>query len=265
MDERNSFDKYLWIFLNFTPNDAPVREKMLYSATKATLKKAFDSSVLIDDVNATTKEELTLEGYRKHVEAANAPPPLTREEYELKEIHESEDHVDIGTTTRHSHLHGVSFPIQSDAMDALNDLKEKKVQYVQLTINVDVEEIMLEDAADTLDPNSVRDHISETKPGYHIYLFKHTHEGDYQESFIFIYSCPGYKCGVKERMVYSSCKSPLSAALSGMGINLEKKIEIDDPKEITEEFLMSELHPIKQAHRTQFNKPKPPSNRRPKT
>jgi hypothetical protein len=44
-----------------------------------------------------------------------------------------------------------------------------------------------------------------------------------------------------------------------------KQIEIDDPKEITEEFLMSELHPIKQAHRTQFNKPKPPSNRRPKT
>jgi hypothetical protein len=50
---------------------------------------------------------------------------------------------------------------------------------------------MLEDAADTLDPNSVRDHISETKPGYHIYLFKHTHEGDYQESFSELFTING--------------------------------------------------------------------------
>ena len=28
---------------------------MLYSATKATLKKSFNSAVMIDDINATTK------------------------------------------------------------------------------------------------------------------------------------------------------------------------------------------------------------------
>ena len=26
---------------------------------------------------------------------------------------------------------------------------------------------------------------------------------------VFIYSCPGYKCPVKERMLYSSCKNPV--------------------------------------------------------
>ena len=32
-----------------------VREKMLYAATKATVKKAFQSGVVIDDIAATTK------------------------------------------------------------------------------------------------------------------------------------------------------------------------------------------------------------------
>lgn len=74
---------------------------------------------------------------------------------------------------------------------------------------------------------------------YHFFLYKHTHEGDPLESVgewpeqgpaggqagvagsqaclthrpvpppVFIYSMPGYKCSIKERMLYSSCKSRL--------------------------------------------------------
>lgn len=33
---------------------------------------------------------MTLAGYRKHVESVNAPPPLTREEEEWKEIEENQ-------------------------------------------------------------------------------------------------------------------------------------------------------------------------------
>ena len=38
---------YCFVFL------LQVREKMLYAATKATLKKAFSSGVIVDDVAAT--------------------------------------------------------------------------------------------------------------------------------------------------------------------------------------------------------------------
>lgn len=27
---------------------------------------------------------------------------------------------------------------------------------------------------------------------------------------VFIYTCPGYSCSVKERMLYSSCKGPVT-------------------------------------------------------
>ena len=37
------------------PDVYQVRDKMLYAATKATVKKAFQSGVVIDDIAATTK------------------------------------------------------------------------------------------------------------------------------------------------------------------------------------------------------------------
>ena len=43
---------------------------------------------------------------------------------------------------------------------------------------------------------------------------------------MFVYSCPGYKCGVKERMLYSSCKGPLLSTLeSDFGFEFVKKVK----------------------------------------
>ena len=39
-----------------------VKDKMLYAATKATIKKSFSSGIIIDDVNATTKVSKTTDG-----------------------------------------------------------------------------------------------------------------------------------------------------------------------------------------------------------
>ena len=41
-------------------------------------------------------------------------------------------------------------------------------------------------------------------------------------------------------------------------------MEIDDPKEVTEEFLYDEVHPKKNIARTQFARPKGPPGRGPK-
>ena len=37
-----------------------------------------------------------------------------------------------GTTTRTTHLQGINFPFQQDAVDALNSLAQKKLTYVKL-------------------------------------------------------------------------------------------------------------------------------------
>ena len=47
-------------------------------------------------------------------------------------------------------------------------------------------------------------------------------------------------------------------------INLSFQIEIDDPKEITPEFLYDEVHPKKNIAKQQFAKPPAPRGRGPK-
>ena len=38
-----------------------------------------------------------------------------------------------------------------------------------------------------------------------------------------------------------------------------RQIEVDSGDELTEEFLLSEIHPVKNVHRPKFAKPAPPS------
>ena len=42
---------------------------------------------------------------------------------------------------------------------------------------------------------------------------------------VFIYTCPGYSCPVKERMLYSSCKGPVTDVCEQQfGITIAKKV-----------------------------------------
>jgi len=209
------------------------------------------------------QEELSIAGYRRHVESQNAAPPLTESEQEKIRLRENEDHTDIGTTTRQSHLHGVAFPINQPALDALEELRDGTLSYVQLMVDVKAERILL----DRKEMDIKADYLSSLVPPgtarYHFYRFKHTHEGDYQEAVVFIYSSPGFKSGIKERMLYASCKEPLITIVEDkLGLPIAKKIEMDSGSILNEAYLMDELHPQKTAYRPQFMRPPPPSNRK---
>jgi len=66
--------------------------------------------------------------------------------------------------------------------------------------------------------------VPEDHARYHLFLFRHTHEGDYLESYVFVYSMPGYSCSVRERMMYSSCKAPFLEELAALGVEVVKKV-----------------------------------------
>jgi twinfilin-like protein len=240
-----------------------VRDKMMYAATKATVKKAFQSGVVVDDIAATTKEELSLVGYQRHQQSQQAAPPLSDTELALQQLHENEDHIDVGTSTRQSHLHGVAFPIDQDALRALQQLHNKELEYVRLAVDVSKERIYLDTTESSMMADDLPQVVPDGFPRYHFFLFKHTFEGDYQESVVFIYSCPGFKSSIKERMLYSSCKEPLiSVVEDSLHIPIAKKIEVDSGKELSESYVMEEVHPSQQAYRPKFMKPPGPARRR---
>ncbi|XP_063074166.1 twinfilin-1b [Engraulis encrasicolus] len=256
LDSTNTLG-HQWIFIAWTPENSPVRLKMLYAATRATLKKEFGGGHIKDEVFATCRDEVTLSGYQQFLASQDAPKPLTAAEEELRQIRLNEVQSDVSVESKHQGaLQGVSFPIQRDAVQALEQLRSKKINYVQLEIDFPNESIKLSCAAPT-DLKDLPKRIPRDAARYHLYMFKHTHQGQHLESIVFVYSMPGYKCSIRERMLYSSCKNTLIHTVeNSLHIPIAKKLEIDDGAELTADFLYEELHPHQESNMAAFSKPK---------
>ncbi|XP_074125568.1 twinfilin-1 [Sminthopsis crassicaudata] len=261
LDSQNA-QGYEWIFIAWSPDYSHVRQKMLYAATRATLKKEFGGGHIKDELFGTMKEDVSLSGYKKYLISQSSPAPLTAAEEELRQIKINEVQTDVGVDTKHQTLQGVAFPITGEALQALEKLNNRQINYVQLEIDIKNEVIILANTTNT-ELRDLPKRIPKDSARYHFFLYKHSHEGDYLESIVFIYSMPGYTCSIRERMLYSSCKSPLLEIVARkLHMDVIRKIEIDNGDELTADFLYEEVHPKQHAHKQSFAKPKGPAGKR---
>uniref|UniRef100_I3J7Z2 Twinfilin n=1 Tax=Oreochromis niloticus TaxID=8128 RepID=I3J7Z2_ORENI len=225
LDSQNALG-YEWVFISWSPDQSPVKQKMLYAATRATVKKEFGGGHIKYELFGTTEEDICLLGYQHHVSSCSGPAPLTLAEQELQRI-------------------------------KITEVKE-------LLKKLDVEKETIELVHSN--PTETRDlpcRVPRDTPRYHFFLYKHSHEGDYLESVVFIYSMPGYSCSIKERMLYSSCKSRLLEEVEkDYHLEIAKKLEIDDGDELTADFLYDEVHPKQHTHKQAFAKPRGPAGKR---
>uniref|UniRef100_A0A8C2KSX6 ADF-H domain-containing protein n=1 Tax=Cyprinus carpio TaxID=7962 RepID=A0A8C2KSX6_CYPCA len=229
MDTKNA-QGYEWLFISWSPDQSRVRQKMLYAATRATVKKEFGGGHVKDEMFGTVEEDVCLQGYLRHVTSCSAPAPLTAAEQELQRIKITEVRKDCRHFT-------------------LKHIFEKETIELVHTSPTEIRDLPCRIPLDT--------------PRYHFFLYKHSHEGDYLESVVFIYSMPGYSCSIKERMLYSSCKSRLLEEVErDFYLEVAKKLEIDSGEELTEEYLYDEVHPKQHAHKQAFAKPRGPAGKR---
>ncbi|NIG60134.1 twinfilin-1 isoform X2 [Pontoporia blainvillei] len=131
LDSQNA-QGYEWIFIAWSPDHSHVRQKMLYAATRATLKKEFGGGHIKDEVFGTVKEDVSLHGYKKYLLSQSSPAPLTAAEEELRQIKINEVQTDVSVDTKHQTLQGVAFPISREAFQALEKLNNRQLNYVQL-------------------------------------------------------------------------------------------------------------------------------------
>uniref|UniRef100_A0A8C9FNJ6 Twinfilin actin binding protein 2 n=1 Tax=Pavo cristatus TaxID=9049 RepID=A0A8C9FNJ6_PAVCR len=180
LDSQNA-QGYEWLFISWSPDNSPVRLKMLYAATRATVKKEFGGGHIKDEMFGTVKEDVSLSGYQKHVSSCSAPAPLTAAEQELQQIRINEVKTEISVESKHQTLQGLAFPLQLDAQQAIHALKQKKINYIQLKLDLERETIDLVHTS----PTEIADlpkRIPQDSARYHFFLYKHSHEGDYLES-----------------------------------------------------------------------------------
>ncbi|XP_068170862.1 twinfilin-2 isoform X2 [Antennarius striatus] len=261
LDSQNA-QGYEWIFISWSPDQSPVKQKMLYAATRATVKKEFGGGHVKYEIFGTVEEDICLLGYQRHVSSCSSPAPLTLAEQELQRIKISEVKTEISVERKHQTLQGLAFPLQEAAKRALKQLAKKCISYIQLRLDVEKETIELVHSNQT-ETRDLPYSVPKDTPRYHFFLYKHSHEGDYLESVVFIYSMPGYSCSIKERMLYSSCKSRLLEEVEkDYHLEIVKKLEIDSGEELTAEFLYDEVHPKQYAHKQAFAKPRGPAGNR---
>ena len=122
-----------FVAVTYVPDKAKVRQKMLFASTRLTLVRELGAERFRETLFATTKDELTAEGWRKHDKHGELKAPLTEEEQTLRGVKEAEAEASMGTTSRSSHVGGpLSFPLADPARQALKALPEGADNLVQL-------------------------------------------------------------------------------------------------------------------------------------
>ncbi|KAI3646023.1 hypothetical protein MP228_008951 [Amoeboaphelidium protococcarum] len=220
-----------FILLCHVPDNAKVRDKMLYASTKATLMKELGDSLFVDSVYGTSVQDFSAEGYRKHQTHQQSSAPLTTRELELQQVKLSETGADIGASSKKSHVSGISFPLSKKSDDALAAFQGQSQSFIIFHIDNETIEVLKSSYANSL--TAIHDELIKLKhPCYSLF--------QYQNINGFVYYCPGVS-SVKLKMVYSSCKGALMSHIASAGIEVQRKIEIVDEKDLSEDNLMIEL------------------------
>jgi len=120
--------------VTYVPDSAKVRQKMLFASTRLTLVRELGIERFRETIFATTKAELTAEGFKKHDQHVQLAAPLTEEEESLGAVKKAEAEEGLGMSVKKAHVSDrLSMNISEKALAALRLLgKDGGENLVQL-------------------------------------------------------------------------------------------------------------------------------------
>lgn len=123
--------------LTYVPDSAPVRQKMLFASTRLTLVRELGSEHFRETIFATTAEELSAAGFKKHDAHTKLEAPLTEEERTLGEVKRAEQATGTGTGTREIHLSKtLKMPVSEEAIAAITEVGQDGGRTVAMLVSV---------------------------------------------------------------------------------------------------------------------------------
>lgn len=254
-DSLASPDKSL-VAVTYVPNAAPVRQKMLFASTRLTLVRELGGEHFPESIFTTEADELTAQGWQKHVQHTESSNPLTAEEQSLQDIKDAEALESRGTRGQ-SLAQGGRLAIRADdeIAGALQKLSQGGDNLVQLRMDAQTETLRLVSSSSAT-PSSIAQAIDPKEPRYSFYR-----HDDADASIVFISTCPS-AAKIKERMLYAASRgNVVSLAQNEGGLKVAKKLEATNPEEVTEEVIQDEFKVEKVEVKQGFSKPKRPGRR----
>ncbi|TCD63294.1 Twinfilin-1 [Steccherinum ochraceum] len=244
-------DEAGWLAIFYVPDEANVRDKMLYASTRNNLTKSLGAAHFTDSLFATKFEELTADAYKRHLAHLNAPKPMSEREKEMAAVKAAEREAGgsyyEGSRARRNPLGSQAMGLTWDqeSEDAVREMGSSGDRRLVILVIDSQENTKLHSVVAECSPDALTAYIPESVPSYAFYAYPHTFTQPPRRDIVFIYSCPSAS-PVRQRMIYSSAFLSTYRAgkvvLGDAGESLvERKIETSDPKELNEEFLKFEL------------------------
>lgn len=236
-----------WMVILYIPDTSPVRMKMVYAASKASLKSGFGAAKFIADYPISTKSEATLEEYQKST-GCQKEVVMSFEEKLKIETHYEAAHAmsDMQAST----IVGIPIKIADNTMVALKGIQDGTVTTVELILDGTTEIL---GSADPSTASFAEFVFPAKEPRYFVTNYKHEHEGEEKNKVVLVYYCPG-NAPPKLKMFYSTCKANVIKIFANIGITSFTNLECDCAEECTEDLVRGEIYP-KAAADTSFKKP----------
>ncbi|KAF8328882.1 actin depolymerizing protein [Cantharellus anzutake] len=258
-------DDTAWLFITYVPEGAT----MLYASTRGSLTKEFGDQRFRDSLFATSKSDITPEGYAAHLKHNAAPSPLSAREAEIAAVRAAEGNEYVSSKTRTSHLHVAANRVETkwsaEADEAFRDLGAGDPSFNLIVVEIDVltESLGLkEKVLTTID--EIKHFLPKLNPSYALYAYDHEVEGSTMRDIICIYACPT-SSPVKSRMLYSaSLLSFVQILRDNCSIIVAKKVETSEPDDLDLSWVKGELSPSYAPvieKKTGFAKPRGPARR----
>jgi hypothetical protein len=128
-----------WILISYVPESTvKVSEKMVYAATKITLKTKLGPQFINEEVHFTVPEELTYSFYLKSKEPVNSfsefekmRQKITQQEEEERVFRTEIRAVDVGNSQKIGGYHHVTIPIADGAKAEIERAKSGLINFIE--------------------------------------------------------------------------------------------------------------------------------------
>jgi len=265
-----------WLAVHYVPDTANVRDKMIYASTRNSVTKSLGAANFVDTIFATSKEELTPQGYAAHKRHLAAPKPMSARERELADIRVAEREAGSAPYSANAARNspfgaGVGLKWSDAAEVAVRNLAEATEDHlITMSIDPSTETLILNETTATK-VDELKNKIPPSDPSFAFFFWSEAATGG---RIVFIYSCPSTS-PVKHRMLYSSGSSSVYQTAKSLLPTLvlaPRKVETSDPHELGASFLRAELGQSKESSRVgtpnntglpgvAFARPGPPKRR----
>lgn len=230
-----------WLFMMYVPNGTPVRDRMLYAATREATKTALGgSSVFAHEMHCGAKDEATYDSYSADIRACAAPAPKTDGERLKEQLKQMEIAESSGGSSAGSAGANVAFPLSSQAKAAIAKIKDGSALWMnafhvsgsQIDSHAQAPPPLADRSALASSAAAFLQSSSAASPAFALICA--------DGAVVFVYWCPD-AAPVRAKMTHSTAKSAFVSCLALEGVKAAAVIEVHDADELDSSSLEAAL------------------------